>query len=287
MIQDIGSYAFDNAYRPLEARPEDYVLAYGHGQAVVRLDGGTGELELPRLRDWGFSAPDLAPRYLFSIDDRRFFMAERDPRPRGSEELPEGFRLEPVNQFRFLRPRCLAFAGITGYQLRNWYHSNRYCGHCGSELGHVATSRELACPACGNVLYPKICPAVIVGITNGDELVMTKYAGRAYNHYALVAGFVEVGETLEQCVAREVREEVGLRVKNVRYYKSQPWSFTDTLLAGFFCDVDGDPTIHVDHDELQLGGWVRRADVPLDPADDSSLTNEMIALFARGGEPRA
>ncbi len=287
MIQDIGSHVFDNAYRPLEARPEDYVLAYGRGKAVVRVDGHTDELELPRLADWGVPARQLAPRYLFSIDDHRFFLAERDPRPRGGEGLPEGFGLEPVSQFRFLQPRFLAFAGITGYQLRNWYHANRYCGHCGSELGHVATSRELACPTCGNVLYPKICPAVIVGVTNGDELVMTKYAGRAYTHYALVAGFVEVGETLEQCVAREVMEEVGLRVKNVRYHKSQPWPFTDTLLTGFFCDVDGDPTIHVDHHELQLGNWVRREDINLESRDSSSLTNEMISLFARGGEPRA
>ena len=75
---------------------------------------------------------------------------------------------------------------------------------------------------CGNMEYPKICPAVIVGVTDGDRLLMSKYAGRAYKNYALIAGFTEIGETVEQTVAREVMEEVGLKVKNIRYYKASP-----------------------------------------------------------------
>ena len=112
---------------------------------------------------------------------------------------------------------------------------------------------------------------------------MSKYAGRAYANYALIAGFVEVGENLEQTVKREVMEEVGLKVKNIRYYKSQPWAFSGSLLMGFFCDLDGSDQITLDTSELAEAGWFTRDEILLE--DDSvSLTREMILRF-KAGEP--
>ncbi|MBQ4416594.1 MAG: NUDIX domain-containing protein, partial [Butyrivibrio sp.] len=101
----------------------------------------------------------------------------------------------------------------------------------------------------------------------------------------LVAGFNEIGETLEETVSREVMEEVGLRVKNIRYYKSQPWAVAGDILAGYFCDVDGDPSIRIDEQELKEAAWVRREDVDGQP-DDFSLTNEMMTVFREGREPK-
>lgn len=129
--------------------------------------------------------------------------------------------------------------------------------------------------------YPKICPAVIIGVTDGSRILMSKYAGRAYKKYALLAGFTEIGETAEETVAREVMEEVGLKVKNIRYYKSQPWSFSDTLLLGFYCDLDGDGAVTLDREELALAEWFEREDIP-DTASTESLTNEMIMRFKNG-----
>ena len=140
----------------------------------------------------------------------------------------------------------------------------------------------MRCGACGNMEYPKICPAVIVGVTDGDRLLMSKYAGRAYKNYALIAGFTEIGETVEQTVAREVMEEVGLKVKNIRYYKSQPWAFTDTLLMGFYCDLDGSDAIRLDENELAVAEWFTREEIP-EPVSQESLTNEMILRFKNGG----
>ena len=115
--------------------------------------------------------------------------------------------------------------------------------------------------------------------------LLTKYApapGRNAN-YALVAGFTEIGETLEETVQREVMEEVGLKVKNIRYYKSQPWSFSSTLLCGFFCEVDGDTDITLDTEELAVGEWFDRDNIPVED-DGVSLTREMIGVFKTGGE---
>lgn len=145
--------------------------------------------------------------------------------------------------------------------------------------------RAMRCNNCGKVYYPQICPSVIVGITDGDKLLMTKYAAShsKFRRYALVAGYAEVGESLEDTVRREVMEEVGLKVKNIRYYSSQPWSFTDTLLVGFFCDVDGTTEITLDRNELSVAEWLERWDIPDESADSSiSLTGTMMKAFKEG-----
>ena len=137
--------------------------------------------------------------------------------------------------------------------------------------------------SCGNMIFPKIAPAVIVGVTKGDEILLTKYANRTYTRYALIAGFTEIGETAEETVRREVMEEVGLKVKHITYYKSQPWGFDSNLLFGFFCEVDGDSGIRLDREELAVGEWVRRQDVPA-YTEGLSLTHEMMDVFRTGKE---
>lgn len=140
----------------------------------------------------------------------------------------------------------------------------------------------MVCPNCGKTFYPRIMPAVIVGVKNGDKLLLTRYrTGFAYN--ALIAGFTEIGETAEQTVAREVMEEAGIRVKNIRYYASQPWGIANDLLLGYYCELDGDSTIHMDTQELKYAQWVRREDIELQP-DDFSLTNDMMRRFKLGIE---
>ena len=114
----------------------------------------------------------------------------------------------------------------------------------------------------------------------GEELLLTRYRV-GYRHNALVAGFTEIGETAEETVAREVMEETGLRVRNIRYYKSQPWGIANDLLLGYYCEADGDTAIRMDEGELRLAQWVRREEIQLQP-DDFSLTNEMMLMFKNG-----
>ena len=142
----------------------------------------------------------------------------------------------------------------------------------------------MRCPDCGNMIFPKIAPAVIIAVTDGERLLLSKYAGRAYTRYALLAGFTEIGETAEETVQREVMEEVGLKVKNVRYYKTQPWGVESDLLLGFYCDLDGDDAIHLDQMELSMAQWFDRDKIPADD-DGISLTREMIRVFKEGKEP--
>ena len=135
------------------------------------------------------------------------------------------------------------------------------------------------------MIFPRIAPAVTIALTDGDRLVLSKYAGRSYTRFALLAGFIEIGETAEECVAREVMEEVGLKVKNIRYYKSQPWGIAGNLQIGYFCDLDGDDTLCIDKEELSEAGWYDRRNIPAED-DGISLTREMIRIFSEGKEPK-
>ena len=179
----------------------------------------------------------------------------------------------------------LLFGAFTAWHLYIWYRNNRFCGCCGSRTVHDTAERMLRCPDCGNMIFPRISPAVIVGVTDGDRLLLSKYSGRDYTNYALIAGYTEIGETLEQTVQREVMEEVGLKVKNIRYYKSQPWGIDGNILMGFYCDLDGDDHIHLDQKELSLAQWHCRGSIPTRD-DRFTITREMIRVFDEGKEPK-
>ena len=276
MIQDIGEHTFDNQYHPCPPDRESYALYYEDHTALVRKY--PDRIEFPKFRDIERLNEDIYEDavYLFSIDGERCYLVEEINRERQSH-----FTMENTEIFRYAEPQYLAFAGITGYQLHNWYQSRRFCGKCGRRMKKDSKERMLYCESCHNMEFPKICPAVIIGVTDGDKILMSKYAGRTYKKYALLAGFTEIGETLEETVQREVMEEVGLKVKNIRYYKSQPWSFTDTLLMGFYCDLDGGAAITLDREELAMAEWFQRDEIPVEPERDS-ITNEMIIRFKNG-----
>lgn len=270
MIQDISPHIFYNQYDPTaQAEGEDWVLCFDAQQLLLG-----PEDRFPRAKELGTEACT----YLFSLDEERYFLKN------GAKTIPSGFAFQDVKQLRRERklPKHQIFAALTGKHLADWYRDTRFCGRCGREMVHSETERAQKCPACGYVAYPRIMPAVIVGVKNGEKLLITRYR-EGFAHNALIAGFTEIGETAEQTVAREVMEEAGVRVKNIRYYASQPWGIANDLLLGFFCDLDGDETIRMDENELKYAQWVRREDIQLQP-DDFSLTNEMMARFKAGME---
>lgn len=269
MIQDIAPHIYKNKYEPVEARGNDFLLVYDGKNVLV---GETEEgICFPQVSQ--ITAPEKCI-YLFSIDEKRFYLGNKEMFDR-----LEGFAWENIQIYREANPKHYGFAIITGWQLYRWYETRRFCGRCGNPMEHDAKERMMKCQECGLMEFPKICPAVIVGVTHGNRILMSKYAGREYTRYALLAGFTEVGETPEDTVRREVMEEVGLKVKNIRYYKSQPWSMSDTLLMGFFCDLDGDSEdVVLDEDELALAEWFEREEMPV-KEEDVSLTNEMMMAF--------
>ncbi len=276
MIQDIAPYIFSNAYKSQLPEATSYALYFNGHSVLVGKDSST--LRFPRFTELKEDEENLHQKavYLFAIDNECFYLIHQLP-----QELPE-FELKDIGIFRTNAPRHLAFAGITGYSLYKWYDNHQFCSHCGQKLVPHEKERMLHCPTCNNMEYPKIMPAVIIAVTNGNKILLSKYANREYTRYALLAGFTEIGETVEETVKREVMEEVGLQVKNLRYYKSQPWAFSDTLLLGFFAEVEGSDRITLDQEELALAEWFDRENIPATESD-ISLTSEMIEHFRKGG----
>lgn len=273
MIQDILPHIFDNSYKIEEPSSDDLIWIFNEGDVLVKADshGFTVPTYGYLCRyDEGLKSKLI---YLFKVDDVKAFLLM------DYSSIPEGI-LCPRNAgvFRTLEPQWLGFMGITAKHLHGWYASNRFCGRCGRKTYLHKAERAVYCKECGNIVYPTISPVIMVGITNGDKILLTRYANRPYKRYALVAGYVEIGETLEDTVRREVMEEVGLKVKNIKYYKSQPWAFSGTLIAGFFAEVDGSDHIKVDHKELDCAEWVRYDEIPeLESAP--SLAQDMMLYF--------
>lgn len=231
--------------------------------------------------------------WLFRIDDVQFFLIQES-------EITQltGYRFERIYFLRRMRPRDLCFAAVTAYHLYNWYNDNRFCSRCGKPMTLCYNGeRALICsdPDCARIVYPRINPAIIAGVISGDMILITRYREREYKGPSLVAGFIEIGEMPEETVRREVLEETGIHVKNIRYYGSQPWGFDSGLLLGYYCEAVDPKAVHADGDELSDALWLPKDRIIVDPSlefakvtDDAvlipthptSLTVSMIHHFA-------
>ena len=306
MIHKIEPHKYYPEFRSQDPKPSDYLLLFD-GEKVylsshtehsdvtdTSADAGISErpqVYLPTFEEvhglLGIRQPMerffLDCEYLFSIDDRAFF--RKTTEDAGALMLPEE-DLYASGMFRNFEPEYLAFAGITATQINRFRLDRKFCGRCGHPTVPSTTERACICPECGQIEYPKISPAVIIAIvdTEQDKILLTRYAGGSYRHWALVAGFVEVGETFKGAARREIMEEVGLKVSDLVYYKSQPWSFSDSAMIGFFAKLEGDPSITLQESELGEAAWFSREDVP-DLPSTISVGQEMITLFKNGGDP--
>ena len=274
MIQDIFPNTFYNEFHSeYSATDADTMIYMKDGEILIRDEKG---ICFPK----GVDFPEMYTNstYLFSIDEERYYLLDCS-NTNENVLIPKGFCMYSVRKLRQERrgPKHLLFASHTAKHIADWYRDTRFCGRCQHPMEKSEKERAMVCPSCKYTSYPRIMPAVIVGVTNGDKLLVTKYR-TGYRDNALIAGFTEIGETLEETVQREVMEETGICVKNIRYYKSQPWGIANDILTGFFCELDGDDTIVRDENELSYAEWVSRKDIRLQP-DHNSLTNEMMMVF--------
>ena len=287
MIQDISPSKLDNHYDPSKV-PTDgsVILVFSKEKNLLgNLNEDTKEISFPRYKDIsGIEKEKLT--YLFTIDDDEFFLLIKDSEDKDflNESCASSYEFYNLRAYRslYFHPKTNVYAAFTAYQLAEWYMVTKFCGKCGAENEHSARERAMVCPKCGNIIYPRINPAVIIGVIDKEagKILVTRY-NRGFAHNALVAGFTEIGETLEETVSREVMEEAGLTVTNIRYYKSQPWGIASDILVGFFCDVTESREITMDQSELKFASWLSPDELELQPLE-YSLTNEMMKLFKEG-----
>ena len=192
--------------------------------------------------------------------------------PSTINHLPSTF--VPLRQSYYKLPWELYLKAGKCAELVYWNQNTKFCGVCGAPMKlHTAISKR--CENCGKEIWPQVAPAVIVRITRGDdEILMARARNFRSDFYGLIAGFVETGETLEEAVVREVKEETGLEVKNIRYFASQPWPYPSGVMVGFTADYAGGD-IHIQHEELQNVAWFHRDHLPKLP-EKLSIARRLI-----------
>jgi NTP pyrophosphohydrolases containing a Zn-finger, probably nucleic-acid-binding len=209
--------------------------------------------------------------YLGLLDETPCYAAQ------GCQGNPAGLTLKKVRQvYGHMRDTTYGFM-LRAFHLMGWLKNNRFCGCCGGRMKGFPPEIALTCEACRHVVYPRISPAIIVAVVKDDKILLAHSQRFPAGRYSVLAGFVEPGETLEECVRRELQEEVGIEVSDIRYFGSQPWPFPDSLMVAFTARWSGG-TIRVDNHEIADAAWYTADQLPGIPPKDS-VARRLIDWF--------
>ena len=194
-----------------------------------------------------------------------------------TDSAPQGWSFEAMRSLFTIVPEDLFRVAGRATQVLDWDRTHVFCSRCGTSTAGKPGERAKECPACGLVSYPRISPAVIVAVVREERILLARAHRFAPGMYSVLAGFVEPGETLEECVHREVKEETGIKVRNVRYFTSQPWPFPNSLMVAFTAEHAGGE-IAIDPVELAEAGWYAADALPRIP-DRITVARKLIDWF--------
>lgn len=217
---------------------------------------------------------------------RRQFLGYWHERPCFAVEIDPGEQIDPLdfqcgNLYQLLGrvdESLFALAGRAA-QVLDWERDHQFCGRCGSPMECDSVERAMRCTPCGTIHYPKIAPCAIVLVTRGEELLLARNANFPGPMYSTLAGFIEPGESVEETLVREVREEVGVSVGNLRYFQSQSWPFPNQLMLGFFADYDSGEIVP-DGVEIADARWFHHSALPVIPPS-SSVAGRLIRHYVQ------
>lgn len=262
-------------YKPASERRQDgiYFVFQGARLLVKRLDE---RISIPDGLDLEANGYHVEHDHYFGdLDGRPCYYGELNE----DVSFSEHFELRDLRGLLATLHEELIWIAGQANQLTNWNRTHRYCGVCGHPTVEKHDERAKICPQCNTTNYPRLSPAVIVAVLRGDEILLARNQRFKIPIYSVLAGFVEPGETLEACIHREIKEEVGLSVRNIRYFGSQPWPFPDSLMIAFTAEyLRGE--IKVDHSELTDARWFTKSDLPQVPSR-ISIAGQLIEWFCR------
>jgi NAD+ diphosphatase len=258
--------------RPLSLSPDDLWFIVNNASLLVKVNKGV--TEIPRYGELGEMHSKITGIiYLGTIDGRHCYAATLD----NTQTASNNFEFQPLRINTAGLPDVLF--GVIGRarHLLHWNTNSRFCGRCGAENRDKIDERAKLCPSCGRIEFPRISPAVIVAVTRGNELLLARGKGSRLGFHSVLAGFVEPGESFEECVRREIFEEVGIEVDNIKYFGSQPWPFPESLMVGFTAEhARGE--IAIDNVEIETAGWFTAGNPPPIPPK-GSISRALIDWF--------
>jgi NAD+ diphosphatase len=220
------------------------------------------------------SLQPIRTQYLGTLDGRHCYSAEVDAQ---DNSIPDGMSFQRFRSLYNALPEEIFWAAGRAFQVMDWDRTHQYCGKCGHPTQSAEGERAKVCPECGQTSYPRIAPAVIVAVVKDRQLLLAHANRFPKGLYSVIAGFVEVGETFEECVRREVKEETAIEVKDIQYFGSQPWPFPHSLMVGFTAKYAGGE-IRVDDTEITEAGWFTADNLPICPTK-ISIARRLIDWF--------
>ena len=255
---------------PQQLEPALWFAFQGNRLLVHQEASSTG---VPCLADFGaLGLKAVRQQYLGQLAGRHCYAVEL-----ADGAAPAGMTFHGLRRvWALLGDDLFSLAG-RALQILDWDRTHQVCGRCGTPLETRSTERAKACPHCDLLHFPRLAPAIIVLIERGHELLLARSRHFLPGLYSVIAGFVEPGETLEQAVVREVREEVGLTIKDIRYFASQPWPFPHSLMIGFTATYAGGE-ITLNDMEIEDAGWFTADNLP-DLPSKISISRRLIEWF--------
>ncbi len=248
---------FKPDFKPLLPEADDNLWFVMHdGKMLVKEDSGV--YSIPLLSDINQNRRYfINEKYFGLLDGCPCYIAEW----KDDVVIDDGFELKGIGELFSLFGDDLILVAGCAAQLIRWNQTHRYCGQCGKLMEDKTDERARNCPQCDLIYYPRLSPAIIVAVIKDNKILLARSGRFPTGFYSVLAGFVEPGETLEECVAREVYEEVGIVVKNIRYFNSQPWPFPDSLMLGFTAEY-ADGQIQIDQSEIAEASWYSADNFP-------------------------
>ena len=261
---------------PAGAGGASYWFVIQNGRILVAKSGEAVEVpvEVPftaDLRDLGLHPQRTA--FIGMAAGKSCFAAEVPE----TDSAPQGWSFEAMRSLFTIVPEDLFRVAGRATQVLDWDRTHAFCGRCGTPTAVKPGEWARECPSCGLVSYPRISPAVIVAVVREERILLARAQRFAPGMYSVLAGFVEPGETLEECVHREVKEEAGIEVRNVRYFSSQPWPFPNSLMVAFTAEHAAGE-IAIDPVELAEAGWYAADALPRIP-DRITVARKLIDWF--------
>ena len=231
---------------------------------------------IPKFKDFGdLELPAVREQYLGMLEGTHCYSVELP----ADTKAPEGMEFVDLRQAHSeISEGCFELVN-KAVQVMEWDRTNQFCSRCGTKTRQKPGERGKECPACGELFYPRISPAVIVLIKKGHEILLARSPNFPPGMYSLVAGFVEPGESAEAAVAREVWEEVGIKIKNIRYFGTQAWPFPNSLMIGFTAEYDSED-IRPDGFEIEDAKWFSVEELPALPGK-ISISRKLIDHFLK------
>jgi len=256
-----------------EGKTKNWWFAFSNNRILV--EEQSSGIKIPFLNEAEWIGTIFKSRHFFgNLDGNPCYSGEIDE----NFKIPEGFALKDLRSLVGKISNDLLFTAGRAFQLNTWDLTSNYCSQCGKPVILKPDEWAKICPECGNIKYHSANPAIMVAVHRDDKILLARSHNQPPDFFSVLAGFLEPGESMEECVKREVKEEVNINIKNIKYFGSQPYSPSNSIMIAFTAEYDSGE-IEIDKSEIDTAGWFTKDNIPEITPPSFFLAGQLIKAF--------